>query len=513
MSQEKFENPFTDKNAVATPQPVAFVLFGATGDLTQKKIMPALYCMKIDGQLPANFVCVAFARRDKTDDEFREEMRAHIQEHSRIQPIDEEALNAFLQQIVYHKSDFDDPAGYASLKTHLAEIDQKYGTSGNRIFYCSVPAEYFPVIAKQLHDADLVYPVAEEEEHYSRLVIEKPFGTDTDSAYALQKDLTEAFDESQIYRIDHYLGKETVQNMLVLRFANAFYEAIWNSRYIENIQITVAEGIGIEGRGSFYEQTGIARDILQNHAMQLLALTAMEPPSTLLADHIRDEKVKVLQSIRPYSDDEIKTCACRGQYGKGFVDGEEAKPYREEDNVDPKSSVETFAGVKVYVDNLRWAGVPFYVRTGKRCPKRTTEITVTLKKMPRLLFLKDCPVDNSDVITFRIQPNEGVEVVMNSKVPGQGYTVQPVKLNFCYEEFFGTGTPEAYERLISDCMIGDKTLFARVDEAIASWKFFTPILKYWKETPLDEKDIYAAGTWGPESSNQIMEPGDEWKKI
>ena len=485
--------------------PCILVIFGATGDLTARKLLPALYNLKREGQLPSQFVCVGFARRPKSHDEFREEMRQAINQFSRVKPVDESLWSSFKNQIYYHQSEFDDQKGYESLKTFLDSLDAQHGTKGNRVFYLSTQPSFFPNIVKNLHQSKLIYPVQDDIEKWSRVIIEKPFGHDLASAYDLQNELLHYLKEEQLYRIDHYLGKETVQNLLVFRFGNSIFENLWNNRYIDHVQITVAEEIGIGSRGKLWEESGLIRDIVQNHMMQLLSLVAMEPPTGLDAESIRDEKVKVLEAIRPFDETTLRTHATRGQYGPGFINGEAVKGYRQEDNVAKDSNVETYAAIKLYIDNWRWFGVPFYIRGAKRLPKRTTEIAITFKDPPQVLFGKSLSKESSNVLTIRIQPNEGISLKINCKVPGPSAPIQPVKMDFRYGSYFGTMPPEAYERLILDCMAGDSTLFARQDEVFNSWRILSPLLEFWaSEKPIDFPN-YQAGTWGPKSADDLIE--------
>ncbi|HRD55884.1 MAG TPA: glucose-6-phosphate dehydrogenase, partial [Parachlamydiaceae bacterium] len=461
-----FKNPLQDSDmAVKIAEPCIMVIFGATGDLTSRKLLPALYNLMLDGELPAHFACVGFARRDKTNEQFRDEIFTALSKFSRTKPIDKETWETFKEQIFYHRSEFDDDEGYKSLDVLLNDLDSKFGTKRNRLYYLSTQPSFFPLIVKKLHEHELIYPVSSAK--WSRAIIEKPFGHDLKSAEKLQSEISQYLDESQIYRIDHYLGKETVQNLLVFRFSNLIFESIWNNRHIDHIQITVSEEIGIGTRGHFFEEAGIVRDIVQNHMMQLLSLVAMEPPTSMKADAIRDEKVKVMESIRPFPVDQWEQFAVRGQYGKGFIDGLEVKGYREEENVAKDSNVETYAALKLFIDNWRWDGVPFYLRAGKRLPKRATEITISFKSAPGSLFCKKGKKLGKNLLVIRIQPDEGISLRMNCKVPGITEPLQPVKMDFKYNAYFGSAPPEAYERLISDCMAGDGTLFARSDEVLA----------------------------------------------
>ena len=490
------------------------VIFGATGDLTARKLIPALYNLAKEGQLPGHFACVGFARRPKTHEDFRQEMLEALNEFSRSKPVNEELWKTFKEQIYYLQSNFDDDQGYEKLNQFLQKLDGQLGTQGNRVFYLSIQPSFFPTVVQKLSQHHLIYPLDKIKNKWSRVIIEKPFGEDTTSAIHLQNNLIRHLDESQIYRIDHYLGKETVQNLLIFRFGNSIFESLWNNHHIDNIQITVSEEIGIGTRGRFFEEAGLLRDIVQNHAMQLLTLVAMEPPTNLSATSIRDEKVKVLEAIRPFPKDKIDELAVRGQYGPGFITGEAVKGYRQEDNVNPQSVVETYVALEMTIDNWRWAGVPFFIRAGKRLPKRSTEIAITFKKAPGYLFQGISQSIDPNVLVIRIQPDEGSSLKINCKVPGLSHVIQPVKMNFQYGSYFGSAPPEAYERLICDCMAGDNTLFARDDEVLMSWKLLTPVLKHWQENPPDYFPNYAAGTWGPSASDEMLErQGRKWRLI
>lgn len=495
------DNPLQEEGrSFRNLDPCIMVIFGATGDLTARKLIPAVYNLGKEGLLPANFACVGFARREKPHEEFRSEMEKNIDQFSRTKPIDSSFWSTFKEQIFYHQSQFDDDEGYKRLKEYLEKLDQQFNTKGNRVFYLSVQPKFFPMIIEKLHKNGLIY--SPDDTKWSRVIIEKPFGKNLDSANQLQCHIQQYLSEKQIYRIDHYLGKETVQNIMVFRFANSIFESIWNSKYVDHVQLTVGESIGIEGRGEFYEEEGLLRDIIQNHMMQLLSLVAMEPPANLEGDSIRDEKVKVLESIRPYNDEDFENCVVRGQYGKGFINGEDVISYREEEEVDPQSKMETFACLKFHIDNWRWSGVPFYLRGGKRLPKRATEIAITFKEVPGNLFPG---ARDLNVLAIRIQPDEGIALKINCKVPGPSSPIQPVKMDFRYGSYFGKSPPEAYERLILDCMLGDTTLFARADEVLESWKIFTPILDYWKNHPPKNFPNYESGTWGPKEAEEMLE--------
>jgi glucose-6-phosphate 1-dehydrogenase len=455
---------------------------------------------------------VAFARREKTLTQFRDEMLEAVNEFSRTKPVDKDLWETFSEQIFYHRSDFHEDEGYETLKTFLHDLDNRFGTKGNRVYYLSTQPSFFPLVTEKLKEHDLVYDHNTVHDKWSRVIIEKPFGHDLQSAQELQNHLMKFLDEEQIYRIDHYLGKETVQNLLIFRFSNPIFESIWNNHHVDNIQITVSEDIGIGTRGKFWEEAGLLRDIVQNHMMQLLSLVAMEPPTSTKAKAIRDEKVKVVESIRPFPEQELDKFMIRGQYGSGYSNGAPVKGYRDEDNVDPKSHVETFAAMELFIDNWRWAGVPFYLRAGKRLPKRVTEIAILFKDAPGFLFHSQTTKLEANTLVIRIQPDEGISLKMNCKVPGLTNPIQPVKMDFRYGSFFGATPPEAYERLICDCMVGDSTLFARVDEVMASWRLFTPVIEKWANEKSPNFPNYQAGTWGPSDAEKLLaRDGRKWR--
>lgn len=511
MTDKAFCSPFEDMTISKMAEPCVLVIFGVTGDLAARRLVPALYALAHEGLLPPHFACVGFARRDKTDSQFREEMADAVGRFSRISPIDTELWRVFSEQLVYYRSEFDNDEGYRNFSEFLKRIDIKYGTRGNRIYYFSTPPSYFPTIVNKLHEHGLLY--GSDSSRFSRVVIEKPFGHDFPTAVDLQRQIEGSLREDQIFRIDHWLGKETVQNLLVLRFANSIFESIWNNKHIDHVQITVGEEGGIGTRGRFFEEAGTLRDIVQNHMMQLISLVAMEPPVNLAADSIRNEKVKVLEAMRPFHRGDVDKYAVRGQYGPGYIQGESVKGYLEEENVASNSSVETFVALELYIDNWRWSGVPFYVRTGKRLPKRATEIAIFFKEAPGVLF--NAPSPNApNVLVMRIQPDEGISLKVNSKVPGSSTLIHPVKLDFRYSSYFGTTPPEAYERLLCDCMLGDPTLFARHDEVMQSWKILQPVVEHWRENALSEAHRYAAGTWGPVQANEMMQrSGRSWRPL
>ncbi len=489
-------------------EPCAFVLFGATGDLTRRKIVPALYSLHLSGLLPDPFVVVAFARRDKDDSAFRNDMKQAVTEFAPKLPTESQNWDAFASRLYYHRSNLDDAEGYKNLDHRLTELDGEYKIGGNRLFYLATPPDNFSEIISHLGSAGLNSEKAGKG--WSRLIIEKPFGYDLETAKALNAELASVFQEDQVYRIDHYLGKETVQNILVLRFANQIFEPIWNKNYIDNVQITVAETLGMEGRGNYFEKSGITRDMVQNHALQVLTLIAMEPPVSLGADDVRDEKVKVLKSIKRFELDDVARYTVRGQYGKGA--GEEDIPaYRSEEGVDPNSQTETYAAFRFSLENWRWAGVPFYVQAGKRMPKRVTEVQIQFKAIPEVLFAR---LDSSSLkpnrLTIRIQPDEGASMEIISKQPGPQMNVQPVRMDFKYGSAFDTPIRDAYERLILDAVRGDASLFARNDEVEEAWSVINPILDAWKNLTCPLFPNYTAGTWGPEAAQKLLTGGRGW---
>jgi glucose-6-phosphate 1-dehydrogenase len=507
------ENPFriglvTER----TPPPSVFVIFGASGDLTRRKLLPALYNLAVSRLLPPGMSIVGFALTDLGDDEFRSNMRAAVGEFSRRKPIDEAVWKDFASRLHYVSGKFEDPDNFVKLRDKLSELDARNGTRENRIYYLAVPPSAFRTVNDNLSMAGLVHDPADTTK-YSRIIIEKPFGRDLVSAAALTSDLHRVFSEGQIFRIDHYLGKETVQNLVAMRFGNAIFEPLWNRNHIDHVQITVAEDIGVEGRGKFYEEAGTTRDIVQNHLLQLLMVMAMEPPVAFTADEVRDEKLKVLRSLKPISAEEVDTLTVRGQYGPGDFAGKPVPGYRQEPNVSPTSLVETFVAMRIEIDNWRFAGVPIYIRAGKRMTKRMTEISVHFKQVPHALLAQPGPVD-PDVLAIRIQPDEGIGLRFVAKVPGQTMTLRPVTMDFRYGSSFGGSGPEAYERLILDAMLGDPTLFARADEVNAAWRFISPVLEAWARGPSPRFPNYAAGTWGPPQATALIErDGRSWRRL
>ncbi|MDB4965843.1 MAG: glucose-6-phosphate 1-dehydrogenase [Myxococcales bacterium] len=498
------------------PAPTTFVIFGASGDLTKRKLVPALYSLTRDRLLPSPFNVVGVARRDIPQETFRGQMREATDKYARRRPVEDALWQSFSEGIFYVNGTFEDPATYQRLKKRLDEIDAERDTAGNRVFYLSTPPSEYPIIVKQLGAAGLINK--DRSGPFTRVIIEKPFGHDLASAQALNKEVHEVLREDQTFRIDHYLGKETVQNILVFRFANGIWEPLWNARYIDHVQLTVAEAIGVEGRGGYFEQAGILRDMVQNHMFQFLCLTTMEPPVAFEAEAVRDEKLKVLRSLHPLpaTPEEVAKLVVRGQYGRGFVNGEERMAYREEQGVAKDSTVETFVALKLQIDNWRWAGVPFYLRAAKAMPKRVTEIAIHFKRAPHMLFGKQSRGrldDEPNVLSIRIQPDEGISLKFFSKVPGPTMEVLPVPMEFRYGTSFGAEPPEAYERLILDCLLGDGTLFTRGDEVEASWAWIDRIEKSWAATKATDFPNYASGTWGPAAADRLIEAdGRHWRK-
>jgi len=489
-----------------TPEPCTVIIFGATGDLTHRKLVPALYNLQRERLLPPGFSVVGFARRDWTDAFFRESLLHNAQEFSRS-GIEAPLWESFAEGVSYVQSAFDDAKGYQALAKRLNELDEQRGASGNRLFYLSTPPESYATIIQQLGAAGLA---KSPRGGWVRIIVEKPFGRDLFSARALNVEVHKVFDESQVYRIDHYLGKETVQNILVFRFANGIFEPLWDRRYVDHVQITVAETVGVEGRGGYYEHAGALRDMVQNHLMQLLTLTAMEPPIGYRADAVRDEKVKVLRAIRPIAPEQVDRFTVRGQYGAGATGGQPVPGYREEQGVAPDSNTETYVALQLFIDNWRWAGVPFLLRTGKRLPKRVSEIAIQFRSAPLMLFDSGPLSDiEPNVLAIQVQPDEGITLRFDSKVPGQANQIRPVTMDFRYNAAFGVESPEAYERLLLDAMLGDSTLFTRSDEVEASWSLITPIHQGWESNPPPAFPNYDAGTWGPKEVDKLLER--EWR--
>jgi glucose-6-phosphate 1-dehydrogenase len=492
-------------------EPCVMVIFGATGDLTHRKLLPALYNLALEHPLPAGFSVVGFARRSYSDDDFRQQALESINAHSRQKPVNLQVWDSFASGIRYLQSAFHDPKGYEKLNTLLNTLDQERGTSGNRIFYLSTPPSQYPEIIQRIGVAGL----NKNRKGWTRIIIEKPFGHDLASARELNRQVSKVFREEQVYRIDHYLGKETVQNILVFRLANGIFEPVWNRRYVDHVQITVAENLGLEGRSSYYEESGAIRDIVQNHVLQLLTLVAMEPPIAFDADAVRDEKVKVLHALQPFVGRDVSINSIRAQYGPGWVGGKQVPGYLEENGVSPISTTETYVSMKIYIDNWRWAGIPFYLRTGKYLPKRVTEIAIQFKQAPLILFKRSEAHGQIEpnVLILRIQPDEGISLKFGAKVPGTEMQIRAVNMDFFYGSSFVREQPEAYERLILDCMVGDSTLFTRRDEVEAAWIFIQGILDEWKDEPRETIQTYEAGTWGPQAADEyIWKDGRRWRR-
>jgi glucose-6-phosphate 1-dehydrogenase len=493
------------------PDPHIVVLFGATGDLSHRKVFPALAQLWRTNLLPMDWMLLAIGRRPYDDESFREEVRGSLREYSRV-PLEDAVAEQFVQRIAYHRGDFDAPATYDALVKRLAALDAAHATDDNCLYYLATQPSAFPLIVSQLGRCGLDHEV--HGGGWRRIVIEKPFGRDLDSAKRLNREVGKVFREAQVYRIDHYLGKETVRNLLVFRFANGIFEPIWNRRYVDHVQITMAESLGVEERGAFYEETGAARDVVQNHLLQLLSLVAMEPPATFEPDALRDETVKVLRAIENLDRTAITRQVVRGQYGPGWVSGERVAGYREEDEVDPRSETETFVAARLQVDDWRWSGVPFYLRTGKRLPKRATEIAIQFRDVPHRLFAAAESNPEPNLLAIRIQPDEGILLRFSSKVPGLGLDIRTVNMDFTYGSAFSTDAPEAYETLLLDAMLGDASLFTRADEVEAAWATVTPILETWLDEPAPDFPSYEAGTWGPSDASRLIErDGRHWRRI
>ena len=493
------------------PDPSVVVLFGATGDLAHRKVFPALYQLWRTDLLPHEFQVLGIGRRPLDDEGFRKGIRKALEEYSRVLPLDEAAWHSFAERIAYQRCDFEEPKGFDDLATKLDEVDRECGTRGNRMFYLATQPSQFADIVGQLGRVGL-----DHERHdggWRRVVIEKPFGHDLDSARKLNREVAKVFREAQVYRIDHYLGKETVRNLLVFRFGNGIFEPLWNRRYVDNVQITVAESIGIENRGAFYEETGASRDVLQNHLLQLVSLVAMEPPATFDANALRDEKVKVLRAI---SSDPLDPAAdaVRGQYGPGWVAATHVPGYREEPDVDAESETETFVAARLTIDDWRWSGVPFYVRTGKRLPKRATEIAIQYREVPHRLFKDEGVAPDANLLAIRIQPDEGIMLRFGAKVPGLQLDVRSVTMDFTYGSAFNVDSPDAYETLILDALQGDASLFTRADEVEEAWGIVDPIIDAWADTERPDFPNYDAGTWGPDAADDLpARDGRRWRRF
>lgn len=491
--------------------PAAIVIFGAAGDLTKRKLIPALCNLSSDNLLSPEFAILGVGRTPLDSESYRQRVAEDIRKYA-THDIAPEVVKALLDRIYYMAGDFGDPKTYARIKSQLEDFDERHGTGGNHLYYLSTSPEYFAGIAAQLGAAGLT---KESPGQWRRVIVEKPFGHDIESARALNAQLREVLREDQIYRIDHYLGKETVQNILVFRFANGMFEPIWNRQYIDNVQITVAESLGVEGRGGYYDTAGALRDMVPNHLLQLLALVAMEPPTSFGAEAVREEKAKVLRAIQPLTPERVLTDTVRGQYGEGYVDGKKVAAYRGEDRVPPRSNTDTFVAMKLSVDNWRFADVPFYLRTGKRMARRVSEISIQFRRPPLLLF-RNTPIEHlsRNVLVIRVQPDEGITLRFGAKIPGPSVRMSNVAMDFRYKDHFTQAPSTGYETLIYDCIKGDPTLFQRADMVEMGWTIVNPMLEVWNALPPRNFPNYSSGTWGPKEADELLErEGRKWRKI
>jgi glucose-6-phosphate 1-dehydrogenase len=501
----EFPEPFREPAG-----PCLMVIFGAAGDLTKRKLVPALYNLAKAQLLPKEFAVVGIARNEMTTESFREKLKADF--HTFLsEPVDQPLVDWLIRRLYYVTGTFDDPVAYQELGAVLTSVNKEHGTAGNYLYYLATNPTFFSEIVRQLGDARLI---AEQNGQWRRVIIEKPFGRDLDSARALNREITKTLDERQIYRIDHYLGKETVQNIMVFRFGNSIFEPIWNRQYIDHVQITVAETVGVEQRGLYYEEAGALRDMIPNHIFQLIALIAMEPPISFDADAVRDEKAKVLRAITPIEPEDVLTRAVRGQYGPGR-NSHPMPAYKAEPHVAANSATETYAALKLLIDNWRWADVPFYVRTGKRMSKRVTEIAIQFRRPPFQLFRKTS-VDHltPNLLVLQIQPEEGIKLRFGAKVPGPTVRMGSVNMDFRYADYFGTTPSTGYETLLHDCMKDDATLFHRADTVEVGWSVVAPVLDVWKALPPRSFPNYECGTWGPREADELLKrDGRHWRTI
>ena len=506
----KMANPFVDPLRFhRRVPPCVVVIFGANGDLTKRKLIPALYRLEYDGRMPASWAVLGNSRTRMSDDDFRERMREAVREFLDDTPFDDDQWRRFAERLFYVPGDLNDSAMYAAMRQRLAELDKSHQTAGNVLYYLSTQPSYYEPVVTSLGGAGLARGAG-----WRRIVIEKPFGHDLASAKDLNRCIHAVFDESEVYRIDHYLGKETVQNILAFRFGNGIFEPVWNRRYINNVQITAAESIGVEGRGAYYQESGALRDMIQNHLMQVMATIAMEPPAVFESEAVRDERAKLLRSVRIMKPEEVPAKAIAGQYGPAKIGNEDLPGFRQESGVAPDSKTDTYAAVELYVDTWRWAGVPFYLRSGKRLPKRITDIAIRFNSAPLSLFQTDdegSPASRPNLLIVRIQPEEGLSLRFLAKSPGKGMRLRPVSMDFNYGSSFGERSPSAYETLLIDVLAGDATLFTRQDMVEASWAVVQPILDDWSQRAIDFPN-YAAGTWGPAASDEMLaRNGNRWR--
>lgn len=493
--------------------PCSIVIFGASGDLTARKLIPALYHLAKEKQMPSDYRIVGFARREKTDESWRTELREALDQFSRTKPVDDEVWAEFAKHIFYCPGDLTAKDSYQNLEKKLSSFGSGPLRQNLMFYLATMPSQFGPAV-EQLHEAGLIHKAngASNGQGWQRIVIEKPFGHDLGSAYELNRELTRYAAEQQVFRIDHYLGKETVQNIMMFRFSNSIFERLWNRESVDHVQITVSEELGVGGRGGYYEEAGALRDMVQNHLLQVLSLIAMEPPVSLDAESIRDEKVKLLKSIRAMKPEDVARQVVRGQYFAGTVDGEQRQGYRQEAKVKPDSNIETYVAAKLFIDNWRWSGVPFYLRTGKSLPVSASEVRIQFRPTPHVLFAAECGQNlDSNALALRLQPNEGIYLRFNGKVPGTSLEVRPVRMHFSYDAEFGAYTPEAYERLLLEAMAGDATLFIRRDEVETAWQIVDSIRRGWTGKPLTNREFYSAGTWGPVAADDLLaQSGHFW---